>query len=242
MISDIISIMWKEAHELLSGAGRGKFAPIILLVIYGVVFPLQSGSKWVDSYQMVGFGLGISVFMVLSIVADSIAGERERHTLETLLASRLSDQSILAGKITTVVIYGWGLTMTSLVVGLIAVNVTSGAGHLLLYPGGRAAATAVLSLLLAILSTGIGVLVSLRASTVRQAQQILTIGWVAVFFAFFFGAQSLPPSTRAHLLHWLNSLSMTAAAVVLIILVFVLDLIVLAIDTIKFQRARLILD
>ena len=33
------------------------------------------------------------------MIADGIPGERERHTLETLLASRLSDRSILLGKV-----------------------------------------------------------------------------------------------------------------------------------------------
>lgn len=242
MIGDVVAIVWKEIHELFSGRGRGKFAPLFLLVIYGVFFPLQSGRAWVDSYQVVGFAMGISVFLVLSIVADTIAGERERHTLETLLASRLSDRAILAGKVTTVVLYGWGLTMASLVVGLATVNLSSGAGHVLLYPGLRAAATVVLSLLLAILSTGIGVLVSLRASTVRQAQQVLTIGWVAFFFLAFFGAQALPASTRDQIINRLDTLSLSTAAIALMVVLLALDVVILFIDAARFQRTRLILD
>lgn len=242
MISDVGAVVWKEARELLSGGGRGKFAPIILLVIYGVFFPLQAGRRWVDSYQMVGFGLGISVFMVLSIVADTFAGERERHTLETLLASRLSDRAILIGKMSTVVLYGWGLTIGSLILGLIAVNLKVGNGHILLYPAGRAAATVVLTLLLSILGAGIGVLVSLRASTVRQAQQTLTIGWIALFFLFFLGVQIVPGSIRSDVIHRLDTMSLTTAAGALILVFVLLDVVVLMIDAVKFQRARLILD
>ncbi|HVX28916.1 MAG TPA: ABC transporter permease [Nitrolancea sp.] len=242
MISDVRAMIWKEFHELRQGGGRGKYAPIILVLIYGVVFPSQAGRSWVDSYQMIGFGLGISVFIVLSVVADSIAGERERHTLETLLASRLSDRSILVGKIASVVIYGWGLTIASLLVGLIVVNVSAGDGKLLLYPAGRAIATVVLTFLLCVLATGIGVLVSLRSSTVRQAQQMLTIGWIVMIFGIVFGVQLMSPATRLHLEHRLSTTQMTTAVIVASLVLLVLDLLVLALNAARFQRSRLILD
>lgn len=242
MISDVRAMIWKEFHELRQGGGRGKYAPIILVLIYGVVFPSQAGRSWVDSYQMIGFGLGISVFIVLSVVADSIAGERERHTLETLLASRLSDRSILVGKIASVVIYGWGLTIASLIVGLIVVNVSAGDGKLLLYPAGRAIATVVLTFLLCVLATGIGVLVSLRSSTVRQAQQMLTIGWIVMIFLVVFGVQLMSPATRLRLEHRLSATQMTTAVIVAVLVLLVLDVLVLALNAARFQRSRLILD
>jgi ABC-2 type transport system permease protein len=241
-MSDVRAMIWKEFRELLQGGSRGKMMPVVLLLIYGVFFPLQAGRSWVDSYQVIGFGLGISVFMVLSIVADTIAGERERHTLETLLASRLSDRSILIGKIAAVVLYGWGLTILSLIAGLIAVNLSVGNGHLLLYPTGRAIATMVLTFLFAILATGIGVLVSLRASTVRQAQQSLSIGWLALFFLGVFGVQLISPATRARLEHRLSTVQLTTAVLVIVAILIVLDVIVLAVNFARFQRSRLILD
>ena len=242
MIADVRAMVWKEFHELLQGGGRGKYMPLILLLIYGVFIPLRAGRSWIDSYQVLIYGLVISVFMVLGIVADTIAGERERHTLETLLASRLSDRSILFGKIAAVLLYGWGLTIISLIVGLISVNLSAGHGHLLLYPAGRALATLVLTFLFAVLATGIGVLVSLRAPTVRQAQQTLTIGWIALVFIGVFGVQLLSPSTRTHLEHWLNSINLTTAVILIALCMLVLDLIVLAANAARFQRSRLILD
>ena len=242
MIRDVSAVVWKEAHELMAGAGRGKYTPFILVAIYGVFIPLQAGKKWVDSYETIFLGLIISVFMVLSIVADTFAGERERHTLETLLASRLSDRSILVGKMATVVIYAWGLTLASLIIGLIAVNLSAGGGTFLMYPASRAIAVVVMSLLMAILASGVGVLVSLRASTVRQAQQQLTIGWVAITFALAFGFKGLSPQSRTHLLHWFNSLSLVRLTVGVVVILILLDLFVLVVDAFEFQRARLILD
>ncbi len=242
MIGDVLAIVRKEILELFSGGGRGKFAPLVLLVIDGVFVPLRAGSNWVDSYQVVGFAVALSMFLVLSVVADSFAGERERHTLETLLASRLSDQTILIGKIVTVVLYGWGLTVASLLIGLVAVNLSVSNGQILLYPARRAAVTLVLSLLASILSAGIGVLVSLRSSTVRQATQVLTIGPVAVFFVIFFGLQALPASVRSEIVNRLNSMGLSTVAIVLLVVLLVLDILILYIDSARFQRARLILD
>lgn len=45
--------------------------------------------------------------LTLTMVADSFAGERERHALETLLASRLSDRAILLGEAAALTSYGW---------------------------------------------------------------------------------------------------------------------------------------
>mgnify|MGYP001029215359 CR=1 FL=1 len=242
MISDILAMVWKEFHELRQGGGRGKYAPFILVLIYGVFFPLQTGRSWVDSYQMVGFGLGISVFMVLSVVADSIAGERERHTLETLLASRLADRSILIGKIVSVVLYGWGLTILSLIVGLVVVNLSAGGGHVLLYPAGRAITAVVLTFLLCVLATGVGVLVSLRSSTVRQAQQMLMISWMVLIFVAVFGVQLMSPATRLRLENRLTNTQVTTLVVGAALILILLDVIVLAINAARFQRSRLILD
>ena len=65
----------------------------------------------------------VPLMLVAGVVADSFAGERERHTLETLLASRLSDEAILVGKVTAAVGYGWGFTLVMAVVSLVSVNI-----------------------------------------------------------------------------------------------------------------------
>ena len=49
--------------------------------------------------------------------------ERERHTLETLLSTRLSDHTILLGKIGATVSYAWGMTQIVLLIALVPVNI-----------------------------------------------------------------------------------------------------------------------
>ncbi len=53
------------------------------------------------------------------MITDSIAGERERQTLETLLASRLPDRAIVLGKIIAVTLFGWGLLLLGMIPGLL---------------------------------------------------------------------------------------------------------------------------
>ena len=74
-------------------------------------------------------------------------GERDRHTLEILLARHLSDRSILLGKVVAAISYGWGLSMFCLMLGLITVNLVHGKGQFLIYSWEIGLATIVLSLL-----------------------------------------------------------------------------------------------
>ena len=117
MIGDVLTVAWKEWRELfqLGGSHRGgRFSLVILIGVFGVFLPLQSGAEWVQSPATVFYWGWVPLMLVGSAVADSFAGERERHTLETLLASRLPDRAILLGKMLAAVAYGWGLVMVML--------------------------------------------------------------------------------------------------------------------------------
>ena len=114
MIADLWTVMWKEWKELFvqRGSMRGGLLRLVIVIgVLGIVPPLQAGREWVDSPMVLAFAGWMPLLLVTSVVADSFAGERERHTLETLLASRLPDRAILFGKVGTAVSYGWGLTM-----------------------------------------------------------------------------------------------------------------------------------
>jgi ABC-type Na+ efflux pump permease subunit len=76
---------------------------------------------------------GVFFVAVFAVAPDTFAGERERHTLETLLASRLSDQAILIGKLAACTSYGWLLTIITIVVGVITINAANWSGHVLFY-------------------------------------------------------------------------------------------------------------
>jgi len=139
MIRDVATVARKEWQEalLVRGAFRGVlWNSLVFLGIFGVLLPLQAGREWVESPFGLMMWAWVPLFMVTGLIADSFAGERERHTLETLLASRLPDRAILFGKLAAALAYAWGLAAGALLLSLLSVNVVYGRGELLFYPAG----------------------------------------------------------------------------------------------------------
>ncbi len=246
MIGDIETVMWKECKELLGlrACNRLRSGPwnlLILLLVFGVFMPLQWGRGWVESPLGLVYWAWVPLFLVSSIIADAFAGERERHTLETLLASRLPDLAILIGKAATAVLYAWSLTLASLLLGLVTVNLTDWSGHVLLYAPQVAAGGTVLGLLTAGLAAGAGVLVSLRAVTVRQAAQTMSIAVMLLVFVPVFGIQALPAAIRAALVSGLQHVDPAIAAGSAFLLIGTLDVGLIAAARARFRRSHLML-
>ena len=180
---DMWTVVWKEWREFrdqLLSLRRGGLSALILALILGIVAPVQLGPEWVQSKLIVAYWPFLAATMVSSLIADSVAGERERHTLETLLASRLSDSAILIGKIVAAVLYGLGFALANLLVGLIAVNIAHREVGPILFGTQRFIVTIVLTILASLFMAGIGVFISLRASTVKQAQQAFGIAIIVL--------------------------------------------------------------
>lgn len=106
-MNDICTIIWKEAKDsLLQGGRSAVIRPLLLIGIMGLLLPLQLGQAWLAlSPAAMLLVLYMPFLFVSTYIGDAIAGERERHTLETLLASRISDRAILLGKIIVTVGY-----------------------------------------------------------------------------------------------------------------------------------------
>ena len=247
MIGDIATVMWKEWRELLpvGAAARGRnraWSLLVVLLVFGIFLPLQSGREWVESPLTLLYWGWVPLFMVTSVIADAFAGERERHTLETLLATRLPDTAILLGKLLTAVLYGWGLAAASLLLGLITVNLTSWSGTFLFYSPLVLVGGTVLGLLTAGLAAGVGVLVSLRASSVRQAAQTMSIAIMLLLFVPIFGFQALPRATQAGLITSAQQVNATAALLVAGGALLLVDIVVYGVARLRFRRDRLALD
>jgi ABC-2 type transport system permease protein len=245
VIGDIFTVAWKEWRELLQLGGSvrgGRFSLVILVGVFGVFLPLQAGAEWVESPATVFYWGWVPLMLVGSAIADSIAGERERHTLETLLASRLPDAAILLGKIAAAVSYGWGLVLVMLVLSLVTVNVAARTGPWLLFPWRFAFGAPLLALLGAGLAATAGVLVSLRAQTVRQASQTLNVGVLLLVFAPVLGMQALPDAWRAQIAAWAMSVGADGLLGATLGLLALLDAALLAAGFSRFRRSRLVLD
>ncbi len=237
-------MLWKEWNELLLAPGdrRSSFLMLILpLIVLGVVLPWQAGREWLSHPVMLLAWAWIPLFLVINGIADSFAGERERHTLETLLASRLPDSAILYGKLAAAIGYAWSLTLLMLLIGMLTVNVKVGGGELLTYAPDALLAAVTFSLLGATLVAAVGVFVSLGSPTTKQAQQRLSMAVMLVFFIPLIGLQAIPAT-------WVTSYLATAAENVdgfllligAVLLLF--DAAVIRAVVSRFRRARLILD
>ncbi len=244
MIADILTVALKELREIFTFGdvrGRSKFSLLVLIVIFGIVIPLQNGKEWVTSPANAMVWAWMPFLWVSGVVADLFAGERERHTLEALLATRLSDQAILFGKLLAAMAYGFILTWVIMLASVVTVNVSSGGNGLLFYSPQMTLAALVFSILISGLSASIGVLVSLRAGSARQAQQMMSAGMLVLFLPFML-IQYVPGEWLRYLEGIVNNTSPTQIASYLALVLAVIEAILIAIAMRLFQRSKLILD
>ncbi len=239
-MSDIWTMIWKETMDSVFSGGRGAWIrPLIFIFLLGMLTPWQLGQRWLalsSTPIAVLVACYLPFFFITSYIGDAIAGERERHTLETLLASRISDQAILWGKVAVTVGYNFGLTIIGLLIGFVVANLPQGQGTWTFYhPLDILGETLVISLLVSLVAASGGALISLRAATARQAQQTMSVGVLVLFVAIVFILKAIPAGV-------LQSLNLAQFLLILMGVFFVLDLILLSILAANFQRSRLILS
>lgn len=237
---DLRAVMWKETRELVRQRST-LVSSAFLLAMFGVVLPLQVGPEFLTTLASLPNFVILPFATLIAFIADAFAGERERHTLESLLATRLSDRSILVGKIATAVAYGWLLALVEAVVALVAVNASSHAPFAFYRPLVLAAGLG-FGFLVALLMASLGVLVSLRSPTVRQAQQLLGLSVALVGVLTFAGARILPASLRAPLLKFFATAGEATALAAVAGALLAVDVVLLALCAWRFQRSKLVLD
>lgn len=240
MIGDIRTVMWKECKEIFGLSGpSGRIRLLFIVGMFGVFLPLRIGADSVTSPMAVPLWGFVPILVLGGVIADSFAGERERHTLETLLASRLSDASVLYGKMAAAVGYGWGLTLAGLILTLITVNIANDGGGFLLYTATTATANLLVSLLGALLASAGGTLVSLRAQTVRQAQQTLALAILAMGVAPLFIVLALPNDLRRSISVWAVQAGALELLIIGIAILAVVDAVLIVAAKARFQRSKL---
>ncbi|HEY7975719.1 MAG TPA: ABC transporter permease [Ktedonobacterales bacterium] len=243
-MNDLWTVMTKEWREYFAPGGSrrsGILSMLIFLGLFGVFLPLEFGSGFVDSFFAVFYyGVSVPLSMVMGVIADAFAGERERHTLETLLASRLSDRSILLGKLGAAVGYSWVLSLLASLLALVVANLRGG-GTFRFYATSIWVSIIVVSLLVSLLYASLGVLLSLRAATVRQVQQALTVSFLVIFLGPVLIFQALGPHSRQQFSAWALT-HLTQAGIIAGVVIAVVDVVLVAIALLGFRRTRLILS
>jgi ABC-2 type transport system permease protein len=243
--------MWKESKELLHAGAQGSsrsglIGLLIMMAIFGIGMPLQWGAMWVETAASLSLWLVIPMVLAATIIADTFAGERERHTLETLLASRLSDRAILLGKLGAAVMFEWVTTQLVFLLALIPVNLFHGRGQLLLYTTAVTLSGMLLSFLIACLMSMLGIMVSLRSGTVKQAQQKLGIAAFVIAYlvpmAGVYGLKYISDETRQKVVGPFLSGEVALPALIVSGILAVLTLLLYAVTKSRFQRTRLIFN
>lgn len=245
MFNDMLTIIQKDLKEILSARGSRKSSLIYLGIIIGLIgifMPLQSGPAWLTEPILPLVWSWFPVFLMISMVTDSIAGERERNTLETLLASRLSDRSILFGKIAGAVVYGWSISIIGNLIAAVTINLSNPQGGIQFYSLNLFLILLLVPLAFGTLMSSLGVLVSLNAPTARSAYQKLSLVMLALWFIPMFAFNFLPENIMIRLNQFINSINLMQVASLAVIIVLIVNLIVIWIAMQKFKRTRLILD
>lgn len=245
MVTDIITIIRKEWKEMFMQRGSlrgGLVNLLIMMAVFGIFIPWQSAAEWFDTPLLPILWSWMPVFMTTWMVADAIAGERERHTLETLLASRLSDRAILFGKLGAAILYGFSLALANLLLAAITVNLAHPVGGLRFYPAGLFFTLLAFNLLGCGLLAGLGVLVSLRAATARQAYQRLSIVMLVVWVLPTIVLPMLPAGWRAPLNDILMTANYGAILSLVCLALLVIDAGLVAAGLARFKRSRLVIE
>jgi len=130
------------------------------------------------------------IFLPIVIAADSFAGEKERKTLEPLLAAPISDLELILGKVLASLVPSLIVSFASFAVASLVVNLMLwDLFHCFFYPD----ATSLTIMLFfspaaALLSISVTVLVSSRVRGFREAQQLSALALIPLVF-FIFASQ-----------------------------------------------------
>ena len=243
MSTDVRTVLWKEWRSLMGGRARRQ-----LLIIGGVlmamalIFPIEDGRGWLSDPVGIGIlGIVMPMLVVSVVVPDAIAGERERHTLATLLASRLPDRAILYGKLGFAVVTGWLTGIVMLAVALVAANVSAAPPAPLLYEPEVLLAVLSLGFLVAIMAGGIGFFVSLRASTAQEAQQLTGVGMmVPLMLASILLMAVMGNEDLRQMLAGIGSLDPRLVVVTVMAVIATVDGALLVAADRRFRRGRLV--
>jgi ABC-2 type transport system permease protein len=246
MRKDTSTVMWKESKSLLRYSdNRWKGIAILVtpIALFGILIPIQFRAGWLTSYWSLGVAFFTPLILITSTIAETFAGERERHTLETLLASRLPDRAILFGKLLTSIVFGWGMTLLLLFVSLMVVNLLDGKGGFQNYQPDILWMDILASMLMSGFVSSLGILISLGSPTVQAASQsimLLLFMPLLLLQAVVFLLPTFLP--RATVLAIADQLNFTNIVLLILAILLVVDIVLFLGALSRFQRSRLIVS
>jgi ABC-2 type transport system permease protein len=226
-VTDVVTVLQKELRELVGSWRSPRGAVLqaaIVIVLCGVILPLMDRSIWAVASAAAMLYLVFPSVLAGSVAADAFAGERERKTLETLLATPLSDGAIFLGKALTAVLFGVLTAAVTLGAALASVSLETGAWF---WPGAELVLGALAGAVgAAAIAAALGIAISSRALVARSAQQLTmmaSMGLVGVTVA---------------VLHWLHQPLTWATLIKVAGVLWIAGLAALGASLLRFRRER----
>jgi len=244
MIQDTLTVIWKEWRSLAYGQNRRQLVVmVVMLGFWAIWLPVQTGAGWMtDGVLSLLVAILLPGLVVAVTVPPAFAGERERKTLATLLATRLPDEAILFGKLVVPLVVGCVALLAVLIVSLVAANAASWDGTPRFYDLVVLVPNLLIGFLVALMTAALGVAISLRSRRVQDAQQLislmLTLPALALGFLAF-GAIQLAGGVQ-RLAERIDGVSGWIPALVAVGVLAAVDVALLATARRRFRRNRLI--
>lgn len=168
------AVLRKELLELVGDRHSFRGALVQALIVIGtcgVLVPLAGAKVWSDPGAPGVLYIFFPAMVAATVAADAFAGERERRTLETLLASPAPASAIFAGKTATAVLAALTVSALSLVAsGLVAAArgaIGPSAAAVLVCVAGATA--------FSFLTAAVAVVLSVYIPVARSAQQAVSM-------------------------------------------------------------------
>lgn len=208
MNTGLSAVIWKEWRESLRFyRDRLTICTLLFILVAFVVGGVIETGRWKGSAEVIANFSVLSMLLVALGITDSIAGEKERKTLESLLSTPVKLWEVAGGKILAASLIACGVTTMVHLVLLVIVLARSGAGLPLLVPLGDIGAAILLGFLSALFIANWGSVLSIRAATVRQAQFYLGGSLMVVLAFLMYGHYFLPRDAFAQAAAWLDRLA-----------------------------------
>jgi ABC-2 type transport system permease protein len=184
-VSDVLVVLQKELREIVGerySRRGGMVQAIVVVAVMGIFYPYFAPGFWLSASPLAiayfGFFPGV---LAVTVAADAFAGERERKTLETLLATPLGEWPILLGKASAAVVFSLTVTAIAFVCAVTSVNLAAHPPGLFLPAPVLVAGALGAALSSATLMTGLAIVMSMRIPVARSAQQMTALLSFVVF-------------------------------------------------------------
>jgi ABC-2 type transport system permease protein len=237
---------WKEfASTFFSRKNlqAGVWPVFLICIAFGVYEPLRLGPGWLHSPIMV-FSISVLIpFVVVGFISPySFVGERQRGTLEPLLATPVSDRAILFGKIGMAFLYGWGVSMATMLLGVGSIDLIFSSGRVWPILYGTGIPAVVLSLFISLLVALVGTTCSFYAKTILDAQRDLVVSLlIPILLPAFLIGPLAPGEWKIWIIDSFAWLGGSDLLLLLIVLLLITDAIFMVIAATRFHRNRLLL-